>query len=383
MLGERSDHWDVVVVGAGPAGSTAARIAAAAGARTLLLDRATFPRYKTCGGGLIGLSLAALPPGFEVPARDTVDRVSFSLRGGFARTRRAPEPVLQLVNREEFDTALVAAATTAGAVMRGGVTVRSVAQTAEHVVLETSAGQVTADSVVGADGSASRVARAIGVTCGQVDLGLEKELRAGASAAGWSGRVHLDWGPVAGSYAWVFPKGDILTVGVIAGRGNPEQTRAYLTTFIEQTGLSSLEVVRESGHLTRCRTADSPLAVGRLLVAGDAAGLLEPWTREGISFALRSGALAGGAAAAMASGDAVDVVAAGYADDIERGLGAEMTAGRLCYDAFAKRPSLVHAGIVGTPQGWRAFRRLATGDTTLSRAVRHRPVARVLALLGR
>ncbi len=61
--------WDVVVVGAGPAGSSAARAALEAGAeRVLLLDKAELPRYKTCGGGLIGYSRRALPPGFEIPA---------------------------------------------------------------------------------------------------------------------------------------------------------------------------------------------------------------------------------------------------------------------------------------------------------------------------
>jgi flavin-dependent dehydrogenase len=56
--------WDVIVVGAGPAGSNAARTAAEAGARVLLLEKAELPRYKTCGGGLIGYSRRSLPPGF-------------------------------------------------------------------------------------------------------------------------------------------------------------------------------------------------------------------------------------------------------------------------------------------------------------------------------
>ena len=63
-------EWDVAVVGAGPAGLTAALAAAAAGARTLVIERAEHPRYKTCGGGLIGTSLAAAARHIEVPARD-------------------------------------------------------------------------------------------------------------------------------------------------------------------------------------------------------------------------------------------------------------------------------------------------------------------------
>ncbi len=64
---EESSVWDVVVVGAGPAGASAAYAAAVAGRKVLLLEKAELPRYKTCGGGIIGFSRDALPPGFELP----------------------------------------------------------------------------------------------------------------------------------------------------------------------------------------------------------------------------------------------------------------------------------------------------------------------------
>ena len=70
--------WDVVVVGAGPAGSSAAVAASEAGAATLLVDAATFPRYKTCGGGLIGISSSLIPDLAAVPIRDEIRKVSFS-----------------------------------------------------------------------------------------------------------------------------------------------------------------------------------------------------------------------------------------------------------------------------------------------------------------
>src|SRR3954453_1424157 len=78
------EEYDVAVVGAGPAGSSAAPAAAAAGARVVVLDRGAFPRYKTCGGGLIGPSLAALPG--RPPVRASITQVSLSLAG---RRRRA------------------------------------------------------------------------------------------------------------------------------------------------------------------------------------------------------------------------------------------------------------------------------------------------------
>src|SRR3954464_10135296 len=110
------EEYDVAVVGAGPAGSSAARAAAAAGARVVVLDRAAFPRYKTCGGGLIGPSLAALPG--PPPVRASVTRVSLSRAGRGRRPRTVDEPCVQLVTRAELDAWLLKCAASAGAEVR-------------------------------------------------------------------------------------------------------------------------------------------------------------------------------------------------------------------------------------------------------------------------
>jgi geranylgeranyl reductase family protein len=370
--------WDVAVVGGGPAGLTAARVAAAAGARTVVLERARHPRYKTCGGGLIGASLAALDPAFPLPDRDAVDAVTFTHSGRRAFTRcTTGAPLLRMVTREDFDDALRVAAVAAGAEVRQQVTVRAVVEAAGHAGVRLHDGStVTARVVIGADGSAGVTARHVGVACDQVDLGLELELPVPpALARRWRGRALVDWGPVPGSYGWVFPKGDTLTVGVIAARGQGDRTRAYLRGFRHRLGLSAIEPARDTGHLTRCRRPGSPLRRGRVIVAGDAAGLLEPWTREGISFALRSGALAGAAAAA----DDLD----GYPDAVAETLGPEMVAGRALLAAFTRRPGAFHAGMA-TPPGWRAFTRVCRGEATFAQLLRRTSVrATVSALAGR
>jgi len=296
------EEYDVAVVGAGPAGSSAAAAAARAGARVVLLDRAAFPRYKTCGGGLIGPSLANLPG--RPPARADITRVSLSLRMGRRWTRTSSRTCLVMATRAELDQWLLDDAIAAVAEVRAPCRVLDVADGPERATLGTDEGPITARVVIGADGTSSKVARHVGVELAHVDLGLEVELEAGRLAEQWTDRVHLDWGPLPGSYAWVFPKGNTLTVGVIAARGRADATRAYLKDFVRDQGLDRQRVVHDSGHLTRCRTPSSPLGRGRILLAGDAAGLLEPWTREGISFAVRSGALAGAVAAADAAGPA-------------------------------------------------------------------------------
>lgn len=382
--------WDVVVIGAGPAGASAARVAAEAGRRVLVLEKASLPRYKTCGGGIIGPSAAALPPGFRPPVKEQVTAVSFTLRGRWRRTRRTRSgtPMFALVNRPEFDAALVDAARSAGAAIREGATVQRVDQDTDTVVVGLADGTVVrARALVGADGSAGRTSAYVGVTFAQVDLGLEAEIPVPPEVADyWRGRVLIDWGPVPGSYAWVFPKDDVLTVGVICARGNGEATRSYLRDFIASLALSGFRPSVTSGHLTRCRTDESPLARGRVLVAGDAAGLLEPWTREGISFALRSGRAAGAAAATVAAArtDAdVKEATEEYRAHIDGTLGREMRAGRAMLAAFTRRPHVFHGTVATIPKAWTAFESIVRGRKTLAQYVERTPVRKALDRIAR
>lgn len=371
-----SGSYDVAVIGTGPAGAAAAAAAAEAGARTLLLDRATLPRYKCCGGGLIGVSTRHAGIDLEPLVRDRVTRMTFTKDGRQAYTRhaRGARPIFRLVMRADFDAALVARAESLGAQVRTGATVRSLAETAGGVVLSLAGGEtVTARAVVGADGTGGRTGGYAGVRLAQVDVGLEGEFRTPpARAAHWRGRVQIDWGPVPGSYGWVFPKGPLLTVGVIGPRSAGEEMRAYYEAFVRRLGLGEPETF--SGHLTRVREPDSPVRRGAVLVAGDAAGLLEPWTREGISYALRSGRAAGLAAA---SGDY-----AAYERYVEAELAPEMDAGRAFLRAFERNRQVFHGFLASVPGGWRLFSRLVAGETTLLRQTRKPYVRAVLRGLG-
>jgi geranylgeranyl reductase family protein len=368
------DVWDVAVVGAGPAGAAAARAAAATGARTLLLERAEIPRYKRCGGGLIGLSQQAIADaGVDASslARDDVGRVTFTSNGR-RRFQRQTGPFLPMVMRSELDAALVRQATDAGAVLRTGVTVSAYDETDGLVTLGTSVGPMWASAVVGADGSQGRCSSYVGVTHEHIDIGLEAELPTPAGSD-WDGHVLLDWGPVPGSYGWVFPKGDILTVGVIGDRDQGEAMRDYYRAFVARLGLDLRTAVHDGGHLTRVRATTSPVRRGRVLAAGDTAGLLEPWTREGISYALRSGAIAGRAAATDPSS---------YDDAVLAALGPEMAAGRRARAAFSNHPGAVHSVFRYLPGMWDLFVRLVSGQTTMAEQLERRTIRSLVAALG-
>jgi flavin-dependent dehydrogenase len=181
-------------------------------------------------------------------------------------------------HRSELDAALTEAAAAAGAEVRDSTALTTLQQQGDTVTVKTNRGDtLRARAVVGADGSASRVARYEGVRCAQVDLALEAEVPVDTRTADrWRGRLLMEWGPLPGSFGWVFPKGDVCTAGVVAARGEPAALRAYKDDFLERHGLLGPRPLHDTGHLTRCRHPGSPLARGRVLVAGDAAALVRP-----------------------------------------------------------------------------------------------------------
>ena len=245
-------------------------------------------------------------------------------------------------------------------------------------VVQTDAGPLRAGVVIAADGTSSRLAREVGVRLSRVDLGLELELDAGSSAAEWADRVHLDWGPIPGSYAWVFPKGDTLTVGVIAARGAGEATRDYLRRFVALAGAGA------ASRRPRLRPPDPVPHAG--LARSAAAGCCWPATPPGCSSRGRARASRSPPGPARWPARSAAAGATGAVERYRAALSAdllpEMAAGERCLRAFEARPWAFHELIRSTPVGWRQFGRITRGETTLARAVRRWPVRAGLGVLS-
>ena len=172
----------------------------------------------------------------------------------------------------------------------------------------------------------------------------------------------LDWGPVPGSYGWVFPKGDTLTVGVIGDRAQGEPLRAYYRSFVASLGLDLADAAHDGGHLTRVRRAG--IAAGARPGPGGRRrrrACSSPGRARASRFALRSGALAGAAAARDP---------AAYPARSSARLGAEMAAGRRALAAFAAHPRVVHEVMRSLPGMWGLFVRLVCGRTRWTEQLR-------------
>lgn len=305
---------DVAVVGGGPAGSAAAWELARTGARVLLFD-ASHPREKPCGGGLTdrALSLVRQMLGPRMVPGITVRRLRFeagppgsTLVAAFPipeesrETGAAPAPALVVVSRRALDEALFEAALEAGAEpVRERV--RAVAVHRTGAEMTTTGGTWRAGVVLGADGATSVVRRHVSAPFTRAQV----SIATGYYAHGVSSDeaiVHCF--PDPPGYLWSFPRSNHLAVGVCAPGDQVDGIgglRATTLAWLERAGLpkpASLEPyswpIPSLGHSEFGRL---PIARGRWMLLGDAAGLVDPLTREGLYFALRSGVLAADAMA--------------------------------------------------------------------------------------
>ncbi|WP_405152057.1 NAD(P)/FAD-dependent oxidoreductase [Sphaerisporangium sp. NBC_01403] len=338
--------WDLVVVGGGPAGSAAALGAKRLrpDARVLLLDKADFPRDKACGDGIAAhgrdeLALLGVPD-LIADYRPT-RRLTVISPGGARVTATVARPN-HVVPREVFDARLVDAARALGVEVRRH-RVRALAPGDGgdgHVVLD---GVIAARAVVAADGANSAVRRLIGVPAtpekhvaiavrGYADVPPDDDVQLIAmQKEGWP------------AYAWSFPVGD----------GTANVGFGMLLPRLRATGLPGREVLhgRLAELLPHLPARDlrahhlplSPgrprLGAGRVMLAGDAASLINPLTGEGIYYALLSGRLAG-EAAVLAAGDPLPA----YRRGVRKALGRHLRTTDVLARA-AQSPGFIDAAI--------------------------------------
>ena len=297
--------FDVGVVGAGPAGAWAAYRLARAGARVVVVDH-SHPREKPCGGGVTGRALALVAEALDgaASAGVVVRRATFHRPGGPAAhvelAARGVSPASSLVvfDRRTFDGALLDAARRAGA-EHIAERVTDVEADGTGVTLWTRRARVRVGRVVGADGANSLVRRRLARAFRRDQLTMAVGTFVPASGA--RDIVVCFVGRPAG-YAWVFPRRDHLAVGICAeaGAARPDELREELTRSLEPLALGATwpggtPYGWPIPSLDVCDLDAERPAGDRWLLAGDAAGLVDPITREGIFFALRSGELAAAA----------------------------------------------------------------------------------------
>jgi geranylgeranyl reductase family protein len=358
--------FDVAVVGAGPAGSTAAHRLASAGARVLLVDRASFPRDKPCGGGVTLRAARLLPFSLEPVVEDRIERMEVRLgyRRRFTRTMR--EPVALMTQRRRLDHFLFEQAARAGADARDGVTVRDIRADGLTVDGE----EIRARVVLGADGCNGVAARSLGLAAGVVHgVALEANLPYGGvvSRDRFARTMVLEIAVVPGGYAWVFPKADHVNVGVGGDESEGPRLRAHLRRLCEEHGLDPGELTETRGHRLPMRRPESTLARGTAAVIGDAAGLVDPFSGDGMYEAFLSAQLAADAALSVLAGRAAGLEP--YAEQVARRITPLTAAGWGAKVAFDRFPRTTFA-LARLPVTFTVVERLLRGELSHPGAAR-------------
>lgn len=302
-----AEQWDAVVVGAGPGGSTSAYRLARAGARVVLLDRAKFPRDKPCGGGLTGRALRSLPIDVSPVVEDEVDTVHLRLRYRHTTVQRFPEPIARMTQRRRLDHFLAESAAAAGADFRDGARVRDMALDGpggRPVVVLEGGERILAEVLIGADGANGVSAKALGLGAdrtfgvaleGNAPMTPEREAR-------WRGAAALEIDTVPGGYGWIFPKGDHVNIGVGGWASEGPRMRRFLEALCAMHEVRPDELTDVRGHRLPLRRSWSGVARGRAAVVGDAAGLVDPLSGDGMFEAFLSSELASEAAMDVLAG---------------------------------------------------------------------------------
>ena len=295
--------YDVVVVGGGPAGSTAARFCAQAGLRTLLIEKERFPRYKACGGCLSVKAAALLDFDLSSVVERTITGAKFTycLKDPFFIGSQ--EPIGFMVMRDRFDQLLVRRALEEGVEMAEGARVVQVQEMEGGLEVEWGKGErLGCAYLIGADGTGSVVSRSFAPLKPKNDedgFGLESEVPFEAVSDFSSEdlqNVHLDFGRIPSGYAWIFPKKEGLSIGIggVFKAGEKSKPRHYFNTFIKDLGFVNEEKMgRVVGHPLPCFYDENKKISHRtVFLVGDAGYLMDPLTGEGIYYAIRSGQLA-------------------------------------------------------------------------------------------
>ncbi len=296
--------FDLVVIGAGPAGSSAARRARALGLSVAIVDKAVFPRPKLCGALLSGRGHRALKAVFGLePDRENFlysRQVAFKWDGEVLAEFEAPME-LTYTYRIDFDHRLLQEAIAAGAEDFQGVRVAEIDEAAGRLVLE-SGEVITFKVLVGADGAASPVARHLfgrAYNPDTIGFAFEAEVPGGCAE---DTVMSIDFRIVNWGYGWNFPKHKTSTIGLGAIKSIDQDLKAQMQTYLNREAPDAGEVKIKGAHIPLGDYTKAP-GRGNVLLAGDAAGLVDGLTGEGIALAMESGAEAAEAAAeVIASG---------------------------------------------------------------------------------
>ncbi|MEI6901453.1 MAG: geranylgeranyl reductase family protein, partial [Bacteroidota bacterium] len=327
--------------------------------------------YKVCGGGLTHKIITEIPFDISEVTESTIHSIRFSKDLSNTFTRTSETPLIYCTMREKLDQFLLERAVEAGAMIRFEQAVE-VSTDGDDQLVKTKSGQYNSRIVIGADGPSSIIARSCGLR-NRIMQGLawEAEIYTDLVLVElYAKTVFLDWGTFPGGYGWVFPKKDHFSIGVGGPASLSKQMMPYYDRFLQyldfgkapETKSPLMNPVTQSlkSWPIPVRLHKGPLHAGNVIVAGDAAGLTDSLTGEGIYYAIMSGKMAGYAALEQLRGN--NNALQEYSEKVNDTLLDELLEGEKIKHIFNTFPLRIHLFVKNSDRAWRAFGKVLRGE---------------------
>ncbi|MCM4168450.1 Thiamine thiazole synthase [Arenibacter antarcticus] len=288
-------HYDVAIIGSGPSGASTAFHLAKAGISTVIIEKETLPRYKTCGGGLVFRGRNSLPFDILEVVEKEFHTVDIYLGDKLHFKTYREEPTITMVMRDSFDSQITGKAKEAGATLLANHTLETLVFEDNLISLITSKGTITSNFVIAADGALSPTAKMAGWLEDTRKLipALEYEVEVSdEDLERLSKEVRFDIDAVPYGYAWSFPKKKHLSIGVTSTKRSKINLKKYYREYLETLGITSVISESQHGFQIPVSPRTDGFVKNNVFLIGDAAGFADPITAEGISNAIYSGKLA-------------------------------------------------------------------------------------------
>lgn len=285
------EKYDVIIVGAGPAGACAAHLLAKSKINVLVIDKDHFPRSKPCAGGLTAKTFMSFEFSISEKVKYVTSSIVASYKDEIFHKISGNKILTEMVERKEFDHYFIRKAIDSGAVFLDGVKVTEVIWENKEFIVKTESQLFRCNYLIGADGTNSIVNKAFNIV--KKDLyGFAIETNCPVSKENIKNfDMTFDFGTVPNGYLWIFPKDQYVCVGVYTTNKKMKNTQQYLLAYIERLGLTP-ESEKIKGHVIPFYGINYKQPDFPCILVGDAAGFGDYWTGEGIYYAVKSGIIA-------------------------------------------------------------------------------------------